>query len=794
MASHAAETLFARIQAKKQQQQPQVASDKAAAPQKAKQGAPTQRLMPVPTQHLTAVGTQQLMPVPTRQLGADSMPAGRDKNRYKWQWGEQTELEMQYDDTAADDAAAAEATGGAEGSRGVSLKSLLEAQFQAKAAAAKASSGAAPPVPAALTAATPEKVATAKTTHEEPKPMPPPKKARTSKDAAAAAAQHPAPKTLEADLAAAAAQPAQVAARTPKVRKEAPSASAPSAPTKPSKVSRTPKPADTDAALVPPLSSTARVTAVEEEAQVEDVNIAGRSEVAENVPAAPAAAELPVHVVNALGDAAAEVANLRMLSTASDLTDVLLDDFQLLSDAAAGEDEESKHTFRKLLQQHGQKIIGGLERVAQKVQSEKQAAESAAREAAPTHLLREARATASQCGRMCEQVMRLQVDSAAGQAWTLEEELTQFDSWLKSGCFGLFEGLDSRPSFCADELADAAEDMWKGCGGLQSYATYLQDAVNILGADVQLDGGAAWQRLLVEVQVALELAHLRQEDVFMYQRSSVQMSGSLLGLQKKLLFAVSFVPLQRRVRYVVARVLWALTTLKMAATRLVTAEQFKQPYRGFASSAYRCFGERSSFAASRSAESHPIVREIVSAAFDRAVAATGEKLLADLEAGLMAGCQSPEVLLRQGTASGHATFLAKLSLKAEDRPSTGDRVRDEICQRDSVQLAAAKCEHGDSTLGVAFQRLKSNLASQAVAFADSALQLFCRRGLDEAAADSSLEDSIVKTADAGYAAKQVTASILAERQQAIQRCVTSLRGAAAACSDGLLLAEGKLYA
>merc|ERR1719198_1653541 len=107
--------------------------------------------------------------------------------------------------------------------------------------------------------------------------------------------------------------------------------------------------------------------------------------------------------------------------------------------------------------------------------------------------------------------------------------------------------------------------------GPAGYAAYLRDHVKIPGADVPLNGGAAWQRLLAEIEVAMRLAHPPAEELANLMKAAVQAGGcSVHGhsrwddVASKLLMSMAFDPLCRRIQYVAARVAWVLRQQKAA--------------------------------------------------------------------------------------------------------------------------------------------------------------------------------------------------------------------------------------
>merc|ERR1712232_383351 len=105
----------------------------------------------------------------------------------------------------------------------------------------------------------------------------------------------------------------------------------------------------------------------------------------------------------------------------------------------------------------------------------------------------------------------------------------------------------------------------------EGYTTYLGKDVGISGADVPLNGGAAWQRMLAEIEVAMRLAYVSKEQLQLLAINGVRCSGTgvhghqlLEDVAAKLMLRVAFGPLKRRVNYIAARVAWVLRQQKDA--------------------------------------------------------------------------------------------------------------------------------------------------------------------------------------------------------------------------------------
>ncbi|CAE8599542.1 unnamed protein product, partial [Polarella glacialis] len=179
------------------------------------------------------------------------------------------------------------------------------------------------------------------------------------------------------------------------------------------------------------------------------------------------------------------------------------------------------------------------------------------------------------------------------------------------------------------------------------YAAYLRNEVKIPGADVPLNGGAAWQRLLAEVEVAMRLAHPPPEELANIMVAAVRAGGTGVhghtrweDVSSKLMLSIAFDPLLRRIRYIAARVIWVLQNQKAAVSEWMSVLS-----EGPAARIYSpLFAQHLTVL-----RASPIVRELVFGAYDEAVAFVGEQVLKNLAGTLTAACINPEIMLRPRT-------------------------------------------------------------------------------------------------------------------------------------------------
>lgn len=455
--------------------------------------------------------------------------------------------------------------------------------------------------------------------------------------------------------------------------------------------------------------------------------------------------------------------------------------------------------------------LGTLERLESRLaRSQKEAREVEQRESSE-EVLRRARAAGLSFGRALQHVVGGTPGCTAG-ALTLEEEIVEFAA---AAAKGHCETGDSSKGLvvASQDAAIAAADLFSHFDGAVGYANYLRDEVRISGADVPLNGGAAWQRLLAEIEVAMRLAHPPQEELDGLMLAAVRAGGTgVHGHQRweevasKLMLSVSFEPLRRRVRYVAARVIWVLKHQKATVSEWMStlaegpASRFYSPL----------FTEHLDIL-----RTYPIVRDLVFTAYDKAASGIGEQVLKNLEGTLIAACINPDIMLRPSTepsleppvvpVPGAAPVPTPAVAQAGQgrrggRGGTGrncesrQRVATEIRQRAAfagglpAQLrdrvfepaeAVSAMNFVEAKLRRAFAVLARILANQSFAFADTSMAYLCQRRVDEAmtAIDFSPDQKTAIAArheELDSLAKQVE-----QRLAGVRRCTNALRSASA---------------
>lgn len=333
---------------------------------------------------------------------------------------------------------------------------------------------------------------------------------------------------------------------------------------------------------------------------------------------------------------------------------------------------------------------------------------------------------------------------AAVGARTLAEEISDFERELAAGVLlrDVWPHWCRPPPFSAEEGTCAACDVWASFGGPLGYASFLQHQVDLPGAGVALNGIAAWQRLLRELDVSLRLTSAAWDDPPVMRGPMM-----LTNLQQcrpeesaqELMVSLAFPPLQRRIHYVSLRVAWGLRQLKASASECMFALGTDQRHT------------QSPILMKHATllKSHPFLRSLVFDAIDAAIAASVGHFLKCLEAEATAGCQHPFMLLRASTQqsldlsvrvpacpSQHHEGLDRAGHKARDCVLARQRVREEMMRRHRpLECSAGGLDERQklpAALLQAFAQLRSFLAPRAAASAGVALTELCRWRLDEA--------------------------------------------------------------
>jgi len=443
--------------------------------------------------------------------------------------------------------------------------------------------------------------------------------------------------------------------------------------------------------------------------------------------------------------------------------------------------------FTRACTERRQQWQSSLERLELRLTKSRADAREAEERESPAEVLRRARAAGLSFGRALQHIIGGAPGCTAG-AFTLEEELMEFATAAVKGNCGTLTALS------AEDAASAAADLFAHFDGVEGYAAYLRDSVKIPSADVSLNGGAAWQRLLAEVEVAMRLSYPPPEELAGLMLAAIRVGGTgVHGHQRwedvasKLMLSIAYAPLRRRIRYVAARVVWVLRHQKAAIS-----EWMSSLLDGPAANLYSpLFSEHVKIL-----RKYPIVRDLVFGAYDSAASTVGEQVLKNLEGTLMAACISPELMLRSSTEPilDPNSPVSLPQTRGEKSSEARQRVAREVGQRNSrsgglpVQLRDRVFEPSEAVqtlpflevkLRHAFAVLADVLANQSFAFADTSLTTLCRRQVDDA----------MNNIDFGAEQKEAMATQHAEfrgvteqvevRLAAVQRCISTLRNSRA---------------
>jgi len=291
----------------------------------------------------------------------------------------------------------------------------------------------------------------------------------------------------------------------------------------------------------------------------------------------------------------------------------------------------------------------------------------------------------------------------------------------------------------------------------------------------------------------MRLVHPSAKDLKELAICAVQCGGTgLHGHQRwddvaaKLLLEIAYEPLRRRIRYVAARVNWALQQQKSAVAEWMAAVE-----EGPASRLYSpLFGQNLQVL-----RSSTIARELVFTAFDKAATNVSTTLLKNLEGTLSAACLNPKIMLRPSTmvdiqvpppvtpdgdkrpTKEQVRARVKEEMKRRSGPSSGGvpvGLRDRTFEPREAAQALPSLE---KSLCRAFKTLANILANQAFAFADTSLSALCRRNVDEAMNAIEFSPEQQRALDAREAELQATATQARERVDKVRKCIASLKNA-----------------
>uniref|UniRef100_A0A7S1Q176 Uncharacterized protein n=1 Tax=Alexandrium catenella TaxID=2925 RepID=A0A7S1Q176_ALECA len=336
----------------------------------------------------------------------------------------------------------------------------------------------------------------------------------------------------------------------------------------------------------------------------------------------------------------------------------------------------------------------------------------------------------------------------------------------------------------------AAADVWAAFGGVDAYAAYICQEARLPNAGLALSGGSAWQRLVSEVEIVMKLAMPEKLELMTGSSFASQFgvawnceSQTFEQAGPKLMFATSFTPLQRRVRYVASRVEWALRQLGANADGCMQA-----PGGGggpaWSSAVFQ--RHKAFFKSSR------LAQDLLSKAVDAAAAAAAKTLLQGLEELLWAGCLSPQLLLRP--RAQQESFLNELMVGKMASPRAGrcsdsvsgtrQRVREEMFQRGGLVRAEAMVLEKDAaatqlglTAGLvkSFKLLRCSLSAQAAASSSMSLITFCQRNVAEALDVVALSEAQRRCLEDEHMERQAVVLNLEEHLAKVQRCSAALR-------------------
>lgn len=454
--------------------------------------------------------------------------------------------------------------------------------------------------------------------------------------------------------------------------------------------------------------------------------------------------------------------------------------------------------FSSLCRERAPQWLSSLERLEGRLMKSSKEARELAHKESTLELLSKARYAGFSFGRALQEVIQGTPGCNAG-ASTLEEELLDFAASAAMGHCGAGDFL------LGQDAAAAAAAVFESFGGVEGYTTYLRNEVKIPGADVALNGGASWRRLLAEVEVAVRLAHPPQESLKNFAVAAICAGGTgMHGHQRwedvssKLMLTIAFEPLVLRLRYVTARVIWLLRQQKLAVSEWMSFLA-EGPGARISSPLFT-----QHLTAMRSS---PVVRDLVYGAFDDAVGAVGEQLMKNLMGTLTAACINPEIMLRPRTDPDLDLTVEKEQKDCEmngkekgkeldplrKRREARQRVAQEMRKRSGPELCGLPAQLQDRIfdpkdvkssaplvvrkLHKAFGTLAGILATQAYAFADASLTSLSRREVDEAMNGIDFSPEQRRILEARHQELYDVAKEVDGRLESVKKCLSTLRNA-----------------
>jgi hypothetical protein len=307
----------------------------------------------------------------------------------------------------------------------------------------------------------------------------------------------------------------------------------------------------------------------------------------------------------------------------------------------------------------------------------------------------------------------------------------------------------------------------------------LKDSARLPGAGLALSGGAAWQRLVAEVEIAVRLTHLPQEAVTGLDHLAVQLEGarsfggqSWDDVAQRLMHAVAMAPLQHASHYVVSRMAWALQQQKAAAMHWLES-----------------YGSRLAdqlYAPPCAQETSRAAYELVKDAADKSSVAAVLPLIHCLDATIRTGCYSLNMLMHPHISVDSALRpLLDAGMTSHVQANAKQRVRQEMKQRTSV--AQMRPPNLQSALCQSFAELRSTLACHVRAFGNSALILFGNRSFDEALAALDLGADQREALEARRKELEAATARIEYQAATARRCIAAVVAVASASRN---LAEG----
>jgi len=315
----------------------------------------------------------------------------------------------------------------------------------------------------------------------------------------------------------------------------------------------------------------------------------------------------------------------------------------------------------------------------------------------PNNILHETRASGLTFAQAFNHLMEGALSSEHNRV-TMEQELKSFDQFCNK------PGKDGKMVLTKEERECCVAQF----GNLDAYINYLRDKAKLPGMDVELNGGAQFRRLMVEVEIFVRFAGLGQS----FSASDViQARGTGSGWEDiivKLLMMKSPQIMQSKSKYVGARLSWFFSQQKEATVEFMASIEGSPSEHMYSALIYK---------KAKFIQNNDTMRNAIFAAYDKACKSHEEKFESMWSDYMNAMFQSPMKLLKSctmPTPDGEDDLNEDEGL-APTFDTTKERIETEMRNRNNVHKGLGekiKQIPSDDTLAQEAQRRVSNIIEE----------------------------------------------------------------------------------